>query len=138
MLEAAEEAGVQIIWDLFHYGSPGCIDQAGADFSPRFTEFALAALEVRETVTDRPPFVCPLNEINFLSWAVDDGYFPHVGPDEQGWLKHQLVRTAITASKAIKQRWPRSTIIWAEPLIHVAPHNQRRETVRAAAKNLQG
>ena len=39
MLEAAEEAGVQVIWDLFHYGSPDCIDQAGPDFPERFTDF---------------------------------------------------------------------------------------------------
>jgi beta-glucosidase/6-phospho-beta-glucosidase/beta-galactosidase len=138
MLEAAEEAGVQIIWDLFHYGSPDCIDQAGEDFPQRFTDFAIAALELQQSISGRPPIVCPLNEINFLSWAVDDGYFPRVGPDEQGWFKRQLVATAITASKAIKERWPRATIIWAEPLIHVAPHNQRRQTVRAAAKNRQG
>jgi hypothetical protein len=31
-LEAAEAAGVQVIWDLFHYGSPDCLDQAGEDF----------------------------------------------------------------------------------------------------------
>jgi beta-glucosidase/6-phospho-beta-glucosidase/beta-galactosidase len=138
MLEAAEEAGVQVIWDLFHYGSPDCIDQAGDDFAKRFTDFAVAALELQQSISKRPPIVCPLNEINFLSWAVDDGYFPPVGPGDRGWFKQQLVRTAIMASKAIKQRWPRSTIIWAEPLIHVAPHNQRRQTVRAAAKNLQG
>jgi hypothetical protein len=42
------------------------------------------------------------------------------------------------ASRAIKQRWPESTIVWAEPLIHIAPHDRRRETVRAAERNLQG
>jgi beta-glucosidase/6-phospho-beta-glucosidase/beta-galactosidase len=138
MLEAAEEAGVQVIWDLFHYGAPDCIDQAGAEFPERFTDFALAALEVRQSVTGRPPLVCPLNEINFLSWAVDDGYFPRVGPGVQGWFKDQLVKTAITASKAIKERWPESTIIWAEPLIHVAPHDQRRQSKRAAEANRSG
>lgn len=138
MLEAAEETGVQIIWDLFHYGSPDCIDQAATDFPERFTDFALAALEVHQSISDRPPLVCPLNEINFLSWAVDDGYFPRVGPDQRGWFKDQLVRTAITAARAIKQRWPKSTIIWAEPLIHIAPHDRRRPTVRAAEANLQG
>ena len=81
MLEAAEEAGVQVIWDLFHYGSPDCIDQAASDFPERFTDFAMAALEVQQSISGRPPLVCPLNEINFLSWAVDDGYFPHVGPE---------------------------------------------------------
>jgi len=138
MLEAAEETGVQIIWDLFHYGSPDCIDQAATDFPERFTDFALAALEVHQSISDRPPLVCPLNEINFLSWAVDDGYFPRVGPDQRGWFKDQLVRTAITAARAIKQRWPKSTIIWAEPLIHIAPHDRRRPTVRAAEANLKG
>jgi beta-glucosidase/6-phospho-beta-glucosidase/beta-galactosidase len=137
-LEAAEDVGMQVIWDLFHYGSPDCIDQAAPDFPDRFTEFALAAIEVRQSVSKRPPMFCPLNEINFISWAVDDGYFPQVGPKQRGWFKHQLVRTAITASRAIKREWPDSTIIWAEPLIHIAPHDQRRSTIRAAQQNLQG
>src|SRR3954462_5673687 len=81
MLEAAGEAGVQVSWDLFHYGSPDCVDQAAPDFAERLTDFALAALELRQSVTGRPPVVCPLNEINFISWAVDDGYFPRVGPE---------------------------------------------------------
>ena len=137
-LEAAEELGLQIIWDLFHYGSPDCVDQAAPDFAERFTDFAIAALELHQSISGRPPSVCPLNEINFLSWAVDDGYFPPVGANEPGWFKRQLVRAAIMSAQAIKRQWPDSTIVWAEPLIHIAPHNQRRETVRAAAQNLQG
>jgi len=138
MLEAAEEAGIQVIWDLFHYGSPDCVDQAADDFPERFTEFAVAAVELQQSVSNRPPVLCPLNEINFLSWAVDDGYFPKVGPDQRGWMKRQLVRTAIRAASAIKQRWPRATIVWAEPLIHIAPHDQRRQTIRGAQQNLKG
>jgi hypothetical protein len=138
MLEAAEEVGVQIIWDLFHYGSPDCVDQAAPDFADRFTDFALAALEVQQSVSKSPPLVCPLNEINFISWAVDDGYFPQVGPKQRGWFKDRLVKTAIVAASAIKQRWPRSTIVWAEPLIHIAPHDRRRATIRGAQQNLQG
>ena len=37
--------GLQIIWDLFHYGSPDHVDQAAPDFPERFTDFAMAALE---------------------------------------------------------------------------------------------
>jgi beta-glucosidase/6-phospho-beta-glucosidase/beta-galactosidase len=138
MLEAAERAGVQVIWDLFHYGSPDCIDQGAADFPDRFTEFALAALEVQQSISGHPPLVCPLNEINFLSWAVDDGYFPQVGPKHPGWVKDQLVRAGITAARAIRERWPEATIVWAEPLIHIAPHDLRRATIRGARQNLQG
>ena len=102
-LEAAEQLGLQVIWDLFHYGSPDCVDQAAPDFPDRFTEFAIAALEVQQSISGRPPFVCPLNEINFLSWAVDDGYFPRVGPKQRGWFKRQLVKAAISSAREIKR-----------------------------------
>lgn len=137
-LEAAEEVGMQVVWDLFHYGSPDHVDQGAEDFPERFTEFALAALEVQQSVSKRQPVVCPLNEINFLSWAVEVGYFPRVGPEEVGWLKGQLIRTAIRAAKAIREQWPSATIVWAEPLVHVAPHNHRRPTLRAAEQYRQG
>ena len=78
---------------------------------------------MQQSVTGRPPLVCPLNEINFLSWAVDVGYFPRVGPKQVGWFKRQLVRTAIHAAKAIRESWPDATLIWAEPLIHIAPRS---------------
>ena len=137
-LEAAEAVGLEVIWDLFHYGAPDCIDQAAGDFPDRFTQFALAALEMQQSVSRRPPLVCPVNEINFLAWAVDEGYFPRVGPGEVGWFKDQLIRAAVAAARAIKQRWPGSTIIWAEPLIHIAPPNRSRDAVRNARDNLQG
>jgi beta-glucosidase/6-phospho-beta-glucosidase/beta-galactosidase len=137
-LDAAEQAGLQVIWDLFHYGSPDHLDQAADDFPERFTDFALAALDVQQSVSGPPPLVCPLNEINFLSWAVEVGYFPPVGPKKTGWLKRQLVRTAISAARAIHDRWPDATIVWAEPLVHVAPRSHRRAEVRAAEQYRQG
>jgi hypothetical protein len=137
-LESAEHTGLQVIWDLFHYGSPDHVDEAGEDFPARFTDFAMAALEVQQDVSRRPPCVCPLNEINFMAWAVNEGYFPIKGSAEPGSFKRQLVKAAIMASRAIKERWPDSRIVGAEPLIHIAPHNQRRATIRAAADNLQG
>jgi beta-glucosidase/6-phospho-beta-glucosidase/beta-galactosidase len=137
-LEAAEQLELQVIWDLFHYGSPDRVDQGGEDFPARFTDFALAAVEVQQSVSGRPPMVCPLNEINFLSWAVEVGYFPSVGPQEHGWFKRQLVRTAIKAAKAIRSQWPDAFISWAEPLVHVAPRSRRRPEVRAAEQYRQG
>ena len=137
-LEAANELGLEIIWDLFHYGSPDHVDQAGEDFPQRFTDFVVAALEVEQSVSGRPPLVCPLNEINFIAWAVEVGYFPRVGPAEVGWFKRQLVKTAIIASRAIKERWPDATIVGAEPLVHIAPHSHRRPDVRAAEGARQG
>jgi beta-glucosidase/6-phospho-beta-glucosidase/beta-galactosidase len=137
-LEAAQEAGLQVIWDLFHYGSPDHVDQAAPDFPERLTEFALAAIELQQSVSAGRPLVCPLNEINFMSWAVEVDYFPRVGPAQVGWFKRQLVRTATTAARAIRDRWPEAFISWAEPLVHVAPHSRRRPEVRRAEQYRQG
>jgi beta-glucosidase/6-phospho-beta-glucosidase/beta-galactosidase len=137
-LEAAEEAGLQVIWDLFHYGSPDHVDAAGNDFPRRFTDFAMAALEVQQSITGRAPLVCPLNEINFMAWAVEVGYFPCPGAEEKGWLKRQLIRTGVTAARSIKERWPTATVIWAEPLIHIAPHDRRKRSIERAERNRGG
>jgi beta-glucosidase/6-phospho-beta-glucosidase/beta-galactosidase len=137
-LEAAERTGVQVIWDLFHYGSPDHVDQAAEDFPERFAEFAVAAIEIQQSISGRPPLVCPLNEISFMSWAVEVDYFPRVGPKKVGWFKRQLVRTAVTAASAIRQRWPKAIFVWAEPLVHIAPRDHRRAEMRAAEQARQG
>jgi beta-glucosidase/6-phospho-beta-glucosidase/beta-galactosidase len=137
-LEAAEQAGVQIIWDIFHYGSPDHVDQAADDFPERFTQFALAAVEVQQSVSKRPPILCPLNEINFMSWAVEVDYFPPGGRTEMSGFKRQLVRAGISSARAIRDRWPDSTLVWAEPLVHIAPHSHRRAVKRAAEAARQG
>jgi hypothetical protein len=137
-LEAAENIGVQVIWDLFHYGSPDHVDVAAEDFPQRFTDFVLAALDVQRSVSSRSPILCPLNEINFMAWAVEEEYFPGLGSSELGWFKRQLIRTAISAARAIRSHSNDAVIVGAEPLIHVAPHDRRRQSVRAAEQNRGG
>jgi beta-glucosidase/6-phospho-beta-glucosidase/beta-galactosidase len=138
MLEAAERVGVQVIWDLFHYGSPDHVDQASADFPKRFADFAVAALEVRESVCGEPPLVCPLNEISFICWASEVGYFPRIGPKKIGWLKRHLVRTAVGACTAIRERWPDAAFVWADPMVHIAPKDHSRKEIKAAEQARQG
>ena len=48
------------------------------------------------------------------------------------------VRTAIGAAKAIRERWPGATLVWAEPLVHVAPRSRRSGDVKAAEAARQG
>ena len=79
MLEAAAEAGVQVMWDLFHYGSPDWLDQGSADFTQCYARFAAAAVRLHREVTGTAAIVCPLNEISFLSWAARNGVFPAIG-----------------------------------------------------------
>jgi hypothetical protein len=122
MLRAAQEAGIQVIWDLCHYGWPEDIDIWSAAFPERVAAFAAAAARIIRDETGAAPFVCPVNEISFWAWAGGDtGRF---APSVQGRgmeLKRQLVRAAIAGIAAVREVDPEARFICAEPLIHVDP-----------------
>jgi hypothetical protein len=120
MLEAAAEAGVEAVWDIFHYGSPDHLDPGAEDFVERYAAFAAAAVTEHRRVTGAPAWVVPINEISFFAWAVGTGYFPPVGPDEKGWFKRRLVRTSIAGTRTMRAADPECHFFTAEPLIHVA------------------
>lgn len=119
MVEAAAEAGVEVIWDLFHYGSPDHVDRGGPDLVERLAQFAHEAVRVHRQVTGRPALVTPINEISYFTWAVRTGYFPPAGPEQPGWFKRHLVSAALAAVKAARGADPECRFFWAEPLIQV-------------------
>lgn len=124
MLEAAAEAGVEVIWDVLHYGAPDHVDLGAPDFISSFACFAGEAARVHRELTGRAALACPINEISFFTWAVRTGYFPAVGPDEKGWFKRQLVKASVAGARAMRAADPECRFIGAEPLIHVAPRPQ--------------
>ncbi len=119
MLEAATDNGVQVIWDLFHYGSPDHLDQGSSNFVLSYARFAAEAVRLHREVTGTAAIVCPMNEISFLTWAARNGIFLPIGPDEEGWLKRHLIGTAISGMRAMREVDPDCRFIWAEPLINV-------------------
>ncbi len=132
MVEAAREAGVQMIWDIFHYGSPDFIDQRSPEFIAAYARFAAAAVAKHRELTGQAPLVCPVNEISFFTWAVETGYFPPEDTKKGGWFKRQLVRAAIAGIDSMRAAEPGCRFIWAEPLIHVAPRDLSRAEKKRA------
>jgi beta-glucosidase/6-phospho-beta-glucosidase/beta-galactosidase len=136
MLEAAAESGVQVMWDLFHYGSPDHLDQGSPEFILSYARFAAEAVRLHREVTGTAAIVCPLNEISFLTWAARNGVFPPIGAnEEEGWLKRHLVRTAVASMRAMREVDPDCRFIWAEPLINVLPKSPA-DAEAAEAKRL--
>lgn len=137
MLEAAAEAGVHVVWTLYHYGSPDHLDQRAPDFPDRFAEFAARAAEVHRAAIGRAPDFCPVNEISFFAWAVGKRYFPLPGPGTAAAFKRQLVRCAVAGAEAVRALEPEARFLWSEPLIHIAPRVPRSdERRRAEARRL--
>lgn len=121
MLEAARTKGVQIIWDLFHYGWPDWLDIFSSDFVEYFAQFAAAAAKVHCDHADEPAWYSPVNEISFFAWAATRGLMFPYALRRDGELKRQCVRAAIAAIQAIRSVDPAARFVAPEPLIHNVP-----------------
>jgi hypothetical protein len=125
MLKAARDEGVQVIWDLCHYGWPDDLDIFSPEFPRRLARFAGEAARIHREHTDETPFFAPVNEINFFTWAATrELIFPYArGRDWE--LKRQLVRAAIAAIDAVRAVDPGARFVFPEPLIHNVPPRWR-------------
>lgn len=121
---AARKTGIEIIWDLFHYGYPNDLDLLTDEFVVRFTAFAEAFARFLLENGERNLFFCPLNEISFYSWIAGEigGFHPFL--HQRGTeLKRNLIRAAISASRAIKNICPEARLIHTDPAIHILSEN---------------
>lgn len=134
MLRAAHDAGMQVIWDLWHYGTPDWLDIFSDELPHRLAAFAREAARLHREETDAVPWWCPLNEINFYAFIA--GEVPEFHPYATGraWeLKRQLVRAGVAVVDAVREIDPRARIMWCEPAINVLPDDRSPEA-RAAAE----
>lgn len=119
-VRAAEKTGIQIIWDLFHYGYPDDLDIFSDEFPLRFANFAEAFTKFLLNENQEIPFICPVNEISFFGWAAGDvgAFYPFVrGRGDE--IKRQLVRASISAIDKIREICPAARFVQADPAIHV-------------------
>ena len=129
---AAQNQGVQVIWNLLHYGWPDDLDIFSPRFVDRFGKFAGAVARFYADRSDETPFYAPVNEISFLSWAASrETMFPYAqGRDAE--LKRQLVLAAITACEAIWDVDRRARFVYPEPTIHCVPLTERPDWTQPA------
>lgn len=133
-IRAARKTGIQIIWDLLHYGYPDDLDIFSADFPVRFASFAKAFTEFLLREDNRQPFFCPVNEISFFSWiAAQVGGFYPFQRDRGDELKRQLVRASIKATDAIRAVAPNARFVQPEPSVEVFPDTDFAENIIDAA-----
>lgn len=134
MLRTAQDLGVQVIWDLCHYGVPDDIDLWRPQFVDRFARFAAAVARVVREETDAVPFYCPVNEIAYWSWAGGDrGIMTPCATGRGFELKHQLVRAAIAGMEAVLAVDPRARFVHVDPVINVVAHPDRPDDATEAA-----
>ena len=120
MLRAARETGVLVVWDLLHFGWPDHIDLFASDFPERFARYAREFARVLTSESGDVPFVAPINEISFLSFAGGEkGFFNPFVTGRGDEMKAQLVRAAIAASDALRSVDRRARLVHTDPIINI-------------------
>jgi len=121
MIRASRDQGIELVWDLLHYGWPDHIDIWSPSFPTRFARFSAAFATLLRDELGHPSLFCPINEISYFAWAGAEVARMEPGASQQGGaLKRQLVRAAAAACDAIRVVDRRARFICAEPLVHVA------------------
>ncbi|MFS2222701.1 beta-glucosidase [Pantoea sp. B65] len=121
MLHAAEQHGIEMIWELAHFGYPTHVDIWQPSFIDSFARFARAMAEVMRDEGYSQPFFTPINQISFWSWAGAEVAWLNPNASGRGKdLKLQLVRASIAAIDAIRDVLPQARFVLTDPLVHVA------------------
>ncbi|UJH92033.1 hypothetical protein LZ575_05335 [Antarcticibacterium sp. 1MA-6-2] len=119
-IDAAKELGIQIMWDLCHFGYPDGLVPTHPLFPSRFMSLCRAFALFHKKYCEDPLLVVPINEISFLSWHSGDvrGTVPFAvnsGFD----IKYHLCKAAIEGIKVLKQSDDSCKIILVEPLVEI-------------------
>lgn len=119
-IRLADRKGIQIIWDLCHFGYPDGIYPTHPHFCKRFTALCTAFAGFYKEVSNEPLFVVPINEISFLSWHSGDvrGTVPFAvgcGFD----IKYHLCKAALEGIRELKSLMPDCRIVLVEPMISI-------------------
>jgi hypothetical protein len=134
-LRAARRHGIELIWDLFHYGYPPDVDLFHPDMPARFAEYCRAAARYVRAHSPGPYYFTPVNEASYFSWAgAEVGRFaPH--QKHRGFeLKIALARATLAAVPAILDACPGARIVNVDPICRMVsrgePSAEEAERVR--------
>ncbi len=133
VVQAARATGMQVVWDLCHFGWPNHIELFKSEFVSSLASFGAAFAEWLAKQSGATGFFVPVNEISFFSWASGDEGSMYPFMTGRGFeLKAHLVRATIETMKAIWAIEPSSRFVHIDPIINVVASPRRPEEKEAA------
>ncbi|RZJ35468.1 MAG: hypothetical protein EOO18_07905 [Chryseobacterium sp.] len=127
-IKIAEKFGIQIIWDLIHFGYPDDIFPTHPKFGERFENLCRAFVQFYKANCSQKLLIVPINEISFLSWFSGEARGTVPFAHQNGWdIKYHLCKAAIRGIKVLKQEDPTCVIVMVEPLVKVHSDGFTRE-----------
>jgi hypothetical protein len=118
---AAKQCGVEVIWDLCHWGYPDHLDPLAEAFPVHLARYAAAAANWLRSIGGPVAGWVPVNEMSF--WADIGGQHGEFAPHARGQgdlLKMRLTQAHVAAAAALREAGHAQPLIVCEPLIHIA------------------
>ncbi|MGV3616037.1 MAG: family 1 glycosylhydrolase [Fimbriimonas sp.] len=128
-LAAAQRHGIELVYDLFHYGYPKSIsDPMGEEFVERFADYCFETARFLRERADGPYYFTPVNEPSYFAWAAGEAavFAPYLTGRAYD-LKVQLIRAAIRGIDAIRSVLPEARIVNADPFCRVVTPPDRAD-----------
>jgi hypothetical protein len=127
-VRASRHHGVEVLWDLFHFGFPRDVDLFADSMPARFADYCRAVTRHLAAESDGRLAITPINEPSYFAWAAGEAalFAPHArGRSVE--LKRQLARAAILGAEAILSAYPWAEIVSVDAMCRVtapvgAPH----------------
>jgi beta-glucosidase/6-phospho-beta-glucosidase/beta-galactosidase len=130
LVRAARKYQVEVVWDLFHFGYPAGLDLLSKVFVPRFAEYCAACARFLRARLQGTLWFTLINEPSYFSWVAGQvGRFAPYITGRQYEFKVALARAAIAGIDAIRAEVPDARFLNADPLCHVAPKDERPESL---------
>lgn len=134
-VEAAQRHGMEVVWDLFHYGYPENLDLLSDEFADRFADYCAACARYLRRQLPGTLWFTPVNEPSYLAWAGGDvAHFRPYLRDRSYDVKVALIRAAIRGIDAIRAEMPGARFMHADPLCRVVPCNDLPDSLEAARR----
>ena len=126
-IDGAQDFGMTVIWDLFHYGYPDNLDPFSDQFVTEFARYcgAFARFLQERQGSGGTRFYTVVNEPSFFAWAGGEvGVFAPFVKGRGFDFKVQLARTCIAGIDAIRAVDRGARFVNVDPVVHaVAPAN---------------
>jgi beta-glucosidase/6-phospho-beta-glucosidase/beta-galactosidase len=130
LVRASRRYQVEVVWDLFHFGYPADLDLLSDEFAPRFAEYCAACARYLRDRLQGTLWFTLVNEPSYFSWVAGHvGCFAPYITGRHYEFKVALARAAIAGIDAIRAEVPDARFLNADPLCHVAPKDERPESL---------
>ena len=131
IISTAKKHGIQVIWDICHFGLPDDLTPLHPMFARRFSNLCRAfVIKYRSIVPDGELIITPINEVSFLSWLGGDARGTSPYCVNQGWeVKYRLMKAYIEGIELMKEVDPTIKIMTTEPLVNIIPQDSRNQVL---------